>query len=188
MKVPTLLAAAGALLASATAAFALSGLTPTNTSRPVAVAEKTYDRNPGSSCAGGQSPMLEVELSPAEAVPAGGTEALKANLKVTNQRGSEGRLRYAVELVTDTGKEVRAPRTSPIHALGARGGKHEAPVETGPLVDGYYQLRVTAASVAGADEDTATGIIYLRVAGGRITPIDVNDYLAESAANMEVQP
>lgn len=116
-------------------------------------------------------------------------EGITAGLSATNNRGKKGKLLATVQLVNDLGEEI------------AKGGmKAPAEVSAGRKADvfefstdafeegGYYQLRAHAAQLAddGA-EDTAMEIIYLKVDAGKLVPLTVNEYYANSLANLGVQ-
>ena len=175
------------LASSAAGAFALGESSQAVSRRPLTAVVPIVERNPLSRCAGGQEAMLEVEL-PEEAVASAAGESLRAQIKVTNRRGKEGRLKIATELVDDRGKTIKGAVVGDTVTIAARGGRHEKAVAVDPLPDGYYQLRVTAASVADGDADTGAAVLYFKVGSGVVTPLDVNRFLAESAANNEVTP
>jgi hypothetical protein len=182
----------GALLLTAVAAgWGVTAARATGTAPPLQRGETAPRAVPASnlSCAGGQDPMLEVKLTPAAIVSTAGQDALQVDLKLINRRSKPGKAKYVVEVVTDQGQPVTAPVSSASMAVAEKGAASSAaPAKIGPLADGFYQVRVTAAALSGKDQDTALGLLYLRSKAGKITPIEVDEYLAQSAANQEVTP
>jgi hypothetical protein len=152
-----------------------------------ATSHSPHAAEPGELCGGGQEHPLAVELF-ASAVRSGpGGEVVEVDLQIANRFGRAAATAYSVEFVDDRGNPVLAPRRSGRIPLAQAHGRHAAVLSTpAALRDGYYQMRVTVAGLAGEEESAQYKHLYFRVEQGRITPIEYEEWVTRSRATQEI--
>lgn len=180
----------GALLGVLAGLGAVGAMDPARAEAGEAVLVQRFPlstRAPGADHAGALD-RLHAVLEPAELLRTRNGEELRVHVLLENLMDARVAAQYALELVDDRGS---------LHALGARSqvfvvpaGQRSSAVVAGVgagLADGYYILRLTAASSDGARAGNAITPLYLHVEAGSITPIDAEEFYRDSNANLEVR-
>lgn len=135
------------------------------------------------SCAGGPEHAVRLEVVSAGAHVEAGALHPQYELSVWgNGLGSSAVMRYAVELVSDTG--VEAMPTARSNAVDLTGNTpFRSVIDLPPaLPTGFYLLRVTAAALGGSNEGSGAREVFLYSDGARVHEVSFDDWMTRSHA------
>jgi hypothetical protein len=126
---------------------------------------------------------LRLDVTPSRIAHGARGQSLELEVAITNPRPGPAKVKYAVELADDRGRELIAPEMSATLRLASGEARTVRVLTPGGLADGYYVARVTVAISEGTDFSTDGRSTYLHVEGGEITPIDFTTFHNDSRAN-----
>jgi hypothetical protein len=137
-------------------------------------------------CAGGMENAISLDVLPTrvDRLPQG--ERLTFSVRLAHQLRGQAKIRYAIELLDDTGRAVAPVSTSPIQELRPLTVLEGSPVVLPEgLADGDYQVRITAAARSSGDGEPSTLIhtLYVRRRGGAFSELSAGEWFQATRAN-----